>query len=104
MESIDAWDTPVGHACRSRRKGVDSVKRRDVLKMMTLSTLPASMLFGAQAKAQDFPNRPVRLLLSQPPGGAADRLMRIIAQQLEARWKQSVVVESRPGGGGVVCT
>jgi tripartite-type tricarboxylate transporter receptor subunit TctC len=56
------------------------------------------------AQTENFPARPVKLVIPQPPGGAADRLARMLAERLEARWKQSVVVENRPGGGVVIGT
>jgi tripartite-type tricarboxylate transporter receptor subunit TctC len=46
----------------------------------------------------------VKIVLPQPPGGAADRLARTLGERLEARWKQPVVLENRPGGGVVVGT
>lgn len=58
----------------------------------------------ALAQSPRFPARPVRLVLPQPPGGAADRLARMLAERLEARWKQPVVLDHRPGGGVVVGT
>jgi tripartite-type tricarboxylate transporter receptor subunit TctC len=58
----------------------------------------------ALARAQAFPTRPVKIVLPQPPGGAADRLARTLAERLEARWKQPVVLDNRPGGGVVVGT
>jgi tripartite-type tricarboxylate transporter receptor subunit TctC len=56
------------------------------------------------AQAQDFPNRPVRLLVGFAPGGTTDLLARIIADELKAMWNQSVVVENRPGADGIVAT
>jgi tripartite-type tricarboxylate transporter receptor subunit TctC len=59
----------------------------------------------ASALAQGFaPTRPVRLIIPQPPGGAADRLARMIADRLGMRWKQPVVLDNKPGGGVVVGT
>lgn len=58
----------------------------------------------ALAQGTKFPTRPVKLVLPQPPGGAADRLARLLGERLEARWKQAVVMENRPGGGVVVGT
>lgn len=52
--------------------------------------------------AQDFPNRPVKILVPQTPGGASDALARIIAHKLSEKWGQPVVVENRPGAGGNV--
>lgn len=55
------------------------------------------------AFAQDsFPNRPVRLLVPFPPGGAVDLIARDLATGLGPLWGQSVVLDNRPGGNGVI--
>jgi tripartite-type tricarboxylate transporter receptor subunit TctC len=56
------------------------------------------------AMAQDYPQRPVRMVVGFPPGGAADILGRISAQQLTERLGQQVVVDNRGGAGGLVAT
>ena len=58
------------------------------------------LLFATLALAQSYPDRPVRLLVSFPPGGAADLVGRLIAQSLTVRLGQPVVVENRPGSNG----
>jgi tripartite-type tricarboxylate transporter receptor subunit TctC len=51
------------------------------------------------ASAQsNYPNRPIKIIVPVPPGGAADVLPRIVSDKLAARWKQPVIVENRPGG------
>ena len=52
--------------------------------------------------AQDFPSRPVKIVVPQTPGGASDALARIVGQKLSEKWQQPVVVENRPGAGGNV--
>jgi len=49
-----------------------------------------------------YPDKPVRLLVGRPPGGVADIAGRVLGQHLSKRWKEHVVVENRPGGGGVI--
>lgn len=56
------------------------------------------------ASAQEWPNKPIRLLLGFPPGGGADLLARILADKLSAGLGQPVVVENRPGQGGALAT
>ena len=67
--------------------------------------LLAGIGFGAGAGvAADYPTRPVRLLVGFPPGGAADILGRVSAQQLSERLGQPVVVDNRGGAGGLLAT
>jgi len=55
-------------------------------------------LCAGAAFAQDFPVRPVHLVVPFPPGGPLDISGRLIAQHLQEQWKQPVVVENKPGG------
>src|SRR5712691_8415250 len=54
----------------------------------------------ASAHAQDYPARPIRIVVPYPAGGSADLLPRIFAEKLGAKWGQAVLVENRPGAGG----
>jgi tripartite-type tricarboxylate transporter receptor subunit TctC len=54
--------------------------------------------------AQNYPERPIRLIVGFPPGGAADTLGRIAAQQLTDKVGQQVVVDNRGGAGGLIAT
>lgn len=54
--------------------------------------------------ASTYPDRPVRLIVGFPPGGAADILARVSAQQLSDRLNQQVVVDNRGGAGGLIAT
>jgi tripartite-type tricarboxylate transporter receptor subunit TctC len=70
-------------------------------KLITATIAGAVLLCSAGAAgAQDFPTKPVRLLVAFAPGGPADIIARIVGQKLGDRWKQSVVVENRGGAGG----
>ncbi|MGB6105293.1 MAG: tripartite tricarboxylate transporter substrate binding protein [Pusillimonas sp.] len=56
---------------------------------------------AAAVGATDYPTRSVRLIVPTPPGNALDISARLLAQQLTEQWKQTVVVENRPGGSGI---
>ena len=60
--------------------------------------------FTAAAAAQDYPNRPVRLVIPFPPGGSNDVVGRMIATQMSERLGKQVVVDNRSGAGGVIGT
>src|SRR3954452_14465236 len=55
---------------------------------------------GAPVSAQDYPTRPVRVVIAFSPAGAIDILGRLIADKLSVIWGQQVIVENRPGGSG----
>jgi tripartite-type tricarboxylate transporter receptor subunit TctC len=62
----------------------------------------ALLLVVSPALAQDWPAKPVRLVVPFPPGGAADALPRIIGEKLAARFNQPFVVENRAGATGTI--
>jgi tripartite-type tricarboxylate transporter receptor subunit TctC len=66
---------------------------------MRIAALLFCMLVGA-AHAQDYPSKPVRILVPYGPGGATDIIARIVAQRLGESLGQSFVVENRPGANG----
>ena len=69
---------------------------------MKIASWIVCILLALPAAAQDYPTRPVRLLIPFPPGGSNDVVGRVIAAQLSERLGQSVVVENRGGGGGTL--
>jgi len=60
----------------------------------------ALYMFGPSVNATDFPNKPVKIIVSAAPGSSPDLTARVLAQQLSTVWKQAVVVEDVPGAGG----
>jgi tripartite-type tricarboxylate transporter receptor subunit TctC len=70
--------------------------------MMKAWMLLAAALVVAPAAAQDYPARPVKLVVTFTPGGGADTTGRVFAERLSDLWKQQVVVENRPGAGGSI--
>ena len=74
-----------------------------VLRLVLLLAPPIALAATPLAAiAQDFPARPVRVIVPFSPGGAVDGPMRLIAQELGKKWGQQVVVENKPGAGATI--
>ena len=63
--------------------------------------MAAVVAVNAAAWAQNYPDRPVRILIAFPGGGTIDTLGRILAQKLTEAWGQNVVIENRPGAAAI---
>ena len=77
---------------------------RRVGRACMLSALAAMTLLPGLALAQDYPVKPVRIIVPFAPGGSADVFGRFIAQRLQESMGQSFMVDNRPGGGSVIGT
>src|SRR5438552_1042488 len=62
----------------------------------------AMALVACAASAQPYPSKPVKLIVTYPPGGSSDLMARILGQKLSDLWGQPVVVESKPGAAGSI--
>jgi tripartite-type tricarboxylate transporter receptor subunit TctC len=69
-----------------------------------LGLLSLTFACCSPAAAEDYPSRPIRLIIPFPPGGSNDIVGRIVAQQLGQKLGQTVFVDNRAGAGGVVGT
>jgi tripartite-type tricarboxylate transporter receptor subunit TctC len=75
------------------------------LRVPALAATVAGSLLGcgsAAAVAQDFPDRPVKVIVPFAPGGSLDLVARLIADRLSKTWSQPVVIENKPGANGIV--
>lgn len=70
--------------------------RRLAFLLLTVLLLPA--------QAQDWPTRPLRFVVTFPPGGTSDIVARLVSERLASRLGQPVVVENRPGVAGILAT
>ena len=74
------------------------VPRRAFLKLSAgAAALPASLRI---ARAENFPTRPIHMVVGYPPGGGVDIIARLLAQWLADRLGQQVVIDNKPGAGG----
>ena len=64
--------------------------------------LAAGLAFLACAQAQDYPTKPIKMIVPYAPGGGADLLARLVGQQLGERLKQPVIVENQGGGSNTI--
>jgi len=71
---------------------------------MKAAILLLSALVAAPVLAQNYPSKPIRILIAQAPGSATDVISRVVGNRLSEGLGQPVVIEARPGAGGVVGT
>src|ERR1700744_2786210 len=74
------------------------------LTIISLSIAIAAVIFGDPAMAEDFPTRPIRVIVGYAAGGPSDTGARLMAEPLSRQLGQPVVIENQPGGGGLNST
>src|SRR5690606_33802005 len=73
-------------------------------KLALALCLSIPVVAAAQADATKFPEKPVVIIVPYSPGGGSDNVSRAMARHLSETWKQSVVVENKPGADGLIAT
>ena len=80
-----------------------SLSLRQVSQLALMLALAGGLALAAPAaRAQNYPNHVVKIVVPFPAGGTADVMPRIVADWLSRKWKQSVIIENRAGAGGNV--
>jgi len=64
----------------------------------------AGIALCCTAHAQSYPSAPVHILVPYPPGGAVDIIARTLGDELTRQWGQTIIIENRPGAGGVIAS
>ena len=72
------------------------------MKLRLLIVGAALTATTAASLAQDYPARPIRLILGFAPGGSTDLVARVVGQKMAEAWAQQVVVDNRPGANGMI--
>jgi len=75
-----------------------SITRRALVVALAATGLGTAL---AQ-EASSYPSQPIRIVVPYPPGGATDTLARLLASKLQESWRQTVVVENKPGASGTI--
>ena len=73
--------------------------RRRHLPLLAAS---AALPWGTIARAQELPTRPIRMVVTFPPGGSSDIVGRVLAEALGARLPARPIIDNRPGAGGTL--
>lgn len=70
--------------------------------VLSLALAGAALLTGGIAAAQDYPNKPIRMVIPYTPGGSIDNVGRMVADQLQRQLGQPIVIENTPGASGLL--
>jgi tripartite-type tricarboxylate transporter receptor subunit TctC len=73
-----------------------------MFKILRKTILLGLLISAALAQAQNYPTKPIRFVVPFPPGGSADALARLIGVRLSASLGQPVIVDNKPGAGGIL--
>jgi tripartite-type tricarboxylate transporter receptor subunit TctC len=71
-------------------------------RILLVLSAAAALAFALPAQAQDYPGKLVRVVVPYPPGSLTDTLARLVAEKLQGKWGQPVIVENRAGAAGNV--
>ncbi|MFA7668995.1 MAG: tripartite tricarboxylate transporter substrate binding protein [Burkholderiaceae bacterium] len=74
-----------------------------IKKLLTGIALASAAIAAGPASAA-YPERPVTIIVSNPPGGPVDVMLRVVANRLSTKWGQPVIVENKPGASGIIST
>lgn len=81
------------------------MKLKRICKTLCTVVYVASAFAAGHSQAQQaYPTKPIRMICPFPPGGTTDVVARLVAQKLTEAWGQQVVVDNRPGAGGIIGT
>ncbi|OGP62659.1 MAG: hypothetical protein A2169_06825 [Deltaproteobacteria bacterium RBG_13_47_9] len=78
---------------------------KGIIRIVSIGIVVLFLLYSVDsAQPQSFPSKPVTVIVPAPPGGTADISMRIIAHRLTENLGQQIIVDNRPGAGGIIAS
>ena len=75
---------------------------KTMIRSIGLTALTTVALAAGSAQAQDFPTKAVRIVTPFPAGAGPEAMLRVLAEKLQKKWGQPVIVENKPGGNGFI--
>src|SRR5260370_41007508 len=87
---------------RARKQGRATMTRSGLFAALTYAALLALAAPGTAQTADDYPNRPIRIIVPQAAGSGVDLQARVLAQKMGELWGQQGVVENRPGANAIL--
>jgi tripartite-type tricarboxylate transporter receptor subunit TctC len=91
-----------GHAAGTKQRWEGADVTRTITPVVVAATACLLLEFGSGPAASAYPEKPIRLLVSFPPGGSSDAMARIVQSGVERLLGQSIVIENRAGAGGMI--
>jgi len=91
-----------GHAAGTKQRWEGADVTRTITPVVVAATACLLLGFGSGPAASAYPEKPIRLLVSFPPGGSSDAMARIVQLGVERLLGQSIVIENRAGAGGMI--
>src|SRR4029077_1695149 len=110
LPALCAWRHCCHVAWRTLQRGTRLLREQGEEPMRTARSMAAILLAFAlavsatAARADDYPSRPITLIVPYPPGGGVDTIARVMAPKLSPALGQQIVIENRPGAGAVIGT
>ena len=88
-------------ACDQARPNFSRLKKANMINRRTLTTsLAIFALYGQHARAENYPEKPIKVVVPYPPGASTDALARLLSNRLSGNLNQSIVVDNRAGASG----